>query len=187
MTGKDAEVYIQLFYKWAEKRKNDKISRILVVNPDPMQESVMKAVFPGSNVVSLSYPTVNLDTGDLHGNYDIVFISNTLMCSGDPGKWIMNALNCSREVWIQELVRAWRESNSELSPLTGDICRFTFPKRNEISRVDGYDLESDNRFLMEDIHFYSDLPGSGDHDCRKFIAAIKKADKTKVQLNDKIK
>lgn len=186
MTGKDAEVYIQLFYKWAEKRKN--VKKIIVVNPDSMQESIMKAVFPKAEVTALSYPRINLDIGDLAGSYDIAFISNTFMCSPDPGKWISNALASAKEVWVQELVRAWRESDSELSPLTGDICRFTFPLRNELSRVPGYDIDSDSRFAVEEIEFYSDSPETGDHDCRKFVAVIKKAEvKTKAQSVDKIK
>lgn len=174
MTGTDLESYVRCFTDWASSRKS--VKKVLVVNPDLFQESLMKGIFPNAEVTSLSYPAIDLSK-KRDDRYDIVFISNTLMCSPDPGGWLENVLSYCEEVWLQEMIRAWRERDSELSPQTGDVTRFTFPVRGETSRVSGYDIESDQRFSLLEVEFYSDNPISGARDCRKFLACIKKASK----------
>jgi hypothetical protein len=172
MTEKDLETYIRHFPNWASTKS---FKRILVVNPDSMQEPLVRGLFPGAEVVGLRYPSVDLSRPiDEHGKFDMVFIANTLMCAQDPGTWLNNVLGCCEEVWIQELIRAQRNGDLELSPESGDVSRFSFSERGELSRVPGYEIDADARFYVERIVFYSDTPSTGPCDCRKFIAIVRK-------------
>lgn len=172
MTGKDLQTFVTFLVSWSQGRS---LSRILAVNPDVGQEAVLQGFFPRASVVSLAYPAIDLSKG-VEERYDVIFVANTMLCAPDPGIWIRNCLEACDELWVQDLVRAWRNGDRELSPETGDVSRFTFPSAGEESRVPGYDLLADVRFAVPEVKFYSDSPSPEGKDCLKFIAAIRRND-----------
>ncbi len=174
MTGKDLEVCERLFAEWARSGA----ARIFLVCPNHTQELMFRAIFPDAEIRSVQYPNFDAGAGPPpDGPWDIVFVANTMMAADRPGVWLGNFLAAAREVWMQELVRAWRNGDKELDPDTDDITRFTFPRRGHEARVPGaYDLEANPDVRVDEIEFYEDTGAGAGRDCLKFAARVRKAE-----------
>jgi len=172
MTGTDLEACIKFFAKHASGRK---FRRILLIEPDVAQHNLIKTLFPEAETRAVFYPAFDASKDSEGGGWDMVFLANTFMTAVDPKQWFSNLLSIAEEIWTQELVRAWRNGHEELAKDTGDVTRFTFPKRGEESRVPGYDLESNLDVSIEELEFYNEpMNYTTAHDCRKFMAIIRK-------------
>lgn len=173
MTGTDLDVCTEFFTKHASGRK---FRRILLIEPDNGQTDLIRRLFPQAHIHIVRYPAFNASKDDAGGGWDMVFLANTFMAAADPKCWFDNLLTIAGEIWTQELVRAWRNGHEEMARDTGDIMRFTFPKRGEESRVPGYDLESNLDVSIEELEFYNEPMNDAvaGRDCRKFVAIIRK-------------
>lgn len=148
------------------------VKTALVLSPEGDSEHGVIAAALGSTVAvgSSTIVTWNLSNPEPSGgHWDLIKCCNCFMASPDPAAWIKHVASVSRWFLLQDLVRAWR-GITETDPDTGDITRYCFTSRGELSRpgVATFDLSMFDDAIV-DIEFFYDEPGEGDpRDCRKF-------------------
>lgn len=173
MKEKDLDACRTAFKGWFDQ---DHHRNFLLLSPSQGQIDLIKELRPDADITCWNRENYNVDLGPPSREFDVVFCGNVLMCAKDPERWLRNLFESCSEVWLQDLVRAWRDGHRETSPETGDHTRYAFPSRGELSRDSGFDLESSEAAYVEDVVFYDD-DGATDHegkhrDCRKFVARL---------------
>lgn len=182
MIYSDVTFIARAMNEWKEKL--GKCEKIAIHSPSELDFVMLLTMFPQSEISIYTIDSWNLNDRCRDGKrYDLLFCANTFMASPDVDLWFENISEVADKIVIQDLILAWRNGNSELSPETGDIRRFCFLPEYKARVNDAYDLRRLGDRL-EAIKFYPGNSGYRTSDNRemeglKFIALIKKHNETK--------
>lgn len=185
MTGKDLTETSNKFSEWAKSRN---VSRVLLLSPDAAQTNLARHIFPNAEIKVLYWQDYDIMDGQPPGGrYDVIMLANTMLCMPDAVKCFKNLLSSCNELWLQDVVRAWRTESNEVAGASnklfveGDYNRFSFSKHDEFARentnANVFDLDTVSWADVIECHFYSDNGArlqSGDYkDCRKWLGILK--------------
>lgn len=171
MRTEDLDKMREVFPTWVEKL--GPIVRVCMHSPDLSEEQLVREMFPDASYVRHTVDSWDVSAGPApDGKFDLIVMCNMMMCAADPARWFENLRSSADNVWIQDLIRAWRNGSEELARETGDVARYCHSGRGVKARVEtAYDLAELGKSLRE-FETYTGDPPDGPHDCLKYIAWV---------------
>lgn len=170
---------LELNLCWSEWNLELKPKTILLLSPSNEERELANKIFVDAKIFELGIGQFNLDTFTTiqqFVNCDVVIACNCFMRSTNVIVWLDNIHTISSNIWVQDLIRAWRNSDSELSPETGDIMRFCKPPEHLARIKNAFDLNTLGERLKKFITYNGKI-GYRAHDKKemdalKFVAWI---------------
>lgn len=134
----------------------------LLLSPSGDEQDLLKEVW-GINPSTLEESQWDLnDPYPGHVRHDVIMVSNTLLCSPDPARWLGNMVKAARYLLVQDCIRARRTSHRELAVDTGDVMRFSVSHLGQEGVTDEghttFDMSTSGYRIM-DTEVYHAEPG----------------------------
>lgn len=164
------------------------VKDVAVMSATKEETNLIEGLFPGVTIYSFNKESWNIEERKHQSKFDIVIAANVFMCIKEVKAAIDNILASAKFAVIQDIVRGWRNGDSELSVETGDIMRYSFPQAGHHARI-SEPFNMDTIKQIKDVHFYDDAPGFRHHDNKEmdalkfvaFLAATDEKNKTKIK------
>ncbi len=175
MRIEDIEAMRQVFPGWAALIKSHgPVRRVCMLDPDLAEEEIIRGLFPDSSFIRHGKSSWDIsERAAPDGPFDLVVLCNVMLSAQEPDRWIANLCASAANVWVQDLTRAWRNGEAELSAETGDHMRYSHSGRGVKARVKSYDLaQLEDAKRLPGFHTYAGEPADGPRDCLKFLAWI---------------
>lgn len=124
MRPEDLSQYLEVFPEWRDRLEHEIPEKIAVLSPSSAQLDIVRLLFPGAEIKSLTADDWDLNQEGTE-DFDLILAMNVFMYSSDPWKWFKNVFSRCKYFWMQDVIRTQRAPDGHLGT-DGDHQRFSY-------------------------------------------------------------